>query len=310
MPWPTLDTNRWLATAPTVHMMLQIVGKVRLALTPWLNHSWHATLYVNARGVTTGPMPGGGLTHEAQFDFIDHVLRWSRSDGKGGTVPLTCSSIAGFYGDVEALLDDMGISAKPHGAPNEVADPVPFAQQTTPAHYDGEAVNEFWQALSHIHHVFTRFRAGYLGKSSPVHLFWGSFDLAVTRFSGRKAPDHPGGVPALPDPITRDAYSHEVASAGFWGGGGGVDEAAFYAYAYPALGRYGDTKLSVPGAYWHADLGEFVLPYAAVQTAPSPQDTLLTFLQETYEAAARLGDWPTDGLLYHKPPGLPVYPGA
>ena len=272
-------------------MWTQIVGKFRLAQTPWVNHSWHATLYVTARGLTTSPVPGPAGSFEVSFDFLDHNLDVVASDGAAVRFPLEPMAVADFHRRFVAALASVGAPTDFHGAPNEVPDPLPFRQQTAPGGYDPQAAQDCWRALRLVDTVFKRFRTGFLGKVSPVHLFWGSFDLAVTRFSGRAAPLHPGGIPALPDAITREAYSHEVSSAGFWPGGGQVEEASFYAYAYPAPPGFAEARVAPAEAIFHQGLGEFLLPYEAVSTAADPEATLLAFLQSTYEAAANLGRW-------------------
>ena len=289
--WPDIPYARWKPTGDSLHMWAQIVGKFRFALTPWINHSWQAAFYANSRGFTTSliPLPDGGC--EAAFDFIDHDLVITRSNGSSERLALEDMSVAAFHGAFLAALDRLDIHVPMHGAPNEVADPVPFVQQTDPGVSDPAVAADFWRALLNIDRVFKYFRTGFLGKSSPVHLFWGSFDVALTRFSGRRAPMHPGGIPALPDRVTREAYSHEVSSAGFWPGGGGIDEPAFYAYAYPTPDGFRDAKVLPEAAFYDEPLGEFVLPYEAVRTASDPDAMLLDFLHTTYEAAADCGDW-------------------
>jgi hypothetical protein len=272
-------------------MWSQIVGKFRLLQAPWINHSWQATFYVNAQGLTTSLIPGDGRGYEVLFDLRDHWLRIASTDGKTASFALEAMSVSFFYDKFRDALRAVGAPTDIHHAPNEVPNPVPFAEQTSVGEYNPEAAADFWRALVLIDGVFKHFRTGFVGKVSPVHLFWGSFDLAVTRFSGREAPLHPGGFPALPDEITREAYSHEVSSAGFWPGGGGVDEAAFYSYAYPTPDGFKDAPVSPEAAYYLDDLGEFVLPYAAVRAAENPSKELLAFLMSTYEAAASLGNW-------------------
>lgn len=289
--WPDIPYSRWAPTGASVHMWAQIVGKFRLASTPWINHSWQAAFYVNARGLTTSLIPGVDGGFEAQFDFIDHDLRIQSTDGRTQTIPLQPMSVSDFYGRFLEALEELGAPTDFNDRPNEVPDPIPFAEQTDDRDYDRSAVEGFRLALIAIASVFNRFRTGFLGKSSPVHLFWGSFDLAVTRFSGRPAPLHPGGVPALPDRVTREAYSHEVSSAGFWPGGGGIEYPAFYSYAYPTPGGFSDAEPGHPEAFFDRSLGEFILPYDAVKTADDPEAALLAFLQGTYEAAATLGGW-------------------
>jgi hypothetical protein len=277
-------------------MWAQIVGKFRLAQTPWINHSWQATLYVNGRGLTTSLVPGAGCSYEVTFDLIDHRLHVDASDGRRESLALEPMSVARFHERFRAALARLGAPTDFHRAPNEVPAPVPFAEQSAPGAYDADAARDFWRALVAIDGVFKLFRTGFIGKVSPVHLFWGSFDLAVTRFSGRPAPLHPGGIPALPDRITREAYSHEVSSAGFWPGGGGIDAPTFYAYAYPTPEGFAKAPVQPAQASFHTDLGEFVLPYDAVRTAGDPEAALLSFLQTTYRAAADLGGWDRQAL--------------
>jgi hypothetical protein len=278
-------------TCATLQLWTQIVGKVRLALTPWLNHSWHVTLYVTARGLTTSPIPYGGRQFEIEFNFIDHVLWLRTSDGHARQLMLRPMSVAEFYADVLHALSELGIAVRINEMPNEILDAVPFPEDRAHASYDRDYAQRFWRVLLASHDVFAHFRTGFLGKVSPVHFFWGSFDLAVTRFSGRRAPPHPGGVPNLPDDVAREAYSHEVSSAGFWPGGGGVDYAAFYSYAYPAPDGFASAPVKPADAFFSKELGEFILPYDAVRTAAAPERALMDFLQSTYEAAADLANW-------------------
>lgn len=289
--WPELPASAWRETRATLHLMTQIVGKIRLALTPWQNHSWHVTLYVTARGLTTSPIPCGARSFQIDFDFIDHLLWVRASDGEYRQVMLRPVAIAEFYDEVMIALRDLRIAVAIDTMPNEIPGAVPFEQDTAHAAYDPEYARRFWRVLVAANEVFARFRTGFIGKVSPVHFFWGSFDLAVTRFSGRRAPLHPGGVPNLPDDVAREAYSHEVSSAGFWPGGGGYDEAAFYSYAYPAPDGFAEARVQPAAAFWSKDLGEFLLPYEAVRTAPDPDAALMDFLQSTYDAAADLGQW-------------------
>jgi hypothetical protein len=289
--WPDIPFDAWEDTCATFHRWLQIVGKYRLARTPWLNHSWHATLYVTARGLTTSPIPAGDRSVQFDFDLIDHALIGSVTDGATASFALEPMTVAAFHQRFIALTEALGVPAAFNGSPNEVADAVPFASDTINAAYDADAVNRFWRALVAADRVLKDFRTGFLGKASPVHLFWGSFDLAVTRFSGRPAPQHPGGIPALPDAVTREAYSHEVSSAGFWPGGGPVDYPAFYSYAYPVPEGFSAQPVAPQEAFFHEGAGEFLLPYDAVRNAPDPDRTLLSFLESTYDAAARLGSW-------------------
>ena len=293
--WPSLPYGVWAETCTALHLWTQIVGKYRFAHTPWVNHSWHATLYVTPRGLTTGVVPDdeGGVT--LTFDFHEHALVGETRDGRE-SFPLEAMSVSEFLERTTRMVERLGGRMDIHGAPNEIPDAKPFAQDTALRPYDREAVRRFHKALLQIERVFTRFRTGFLGKVSPVHLFWGSFDLAVTRFSGRKAPLHPGKVPALPDDVTREAYSHEVSSAGFWPGGGGVDEAMFYSYAYPAPDRFADHSVEPATARFDKKLGEFVLPYEAMRTSADPEGDLMRFLQSTYKAAADLAGWDRQAL--------------
>jgi hypothetical protein len=290
--WPELPTEAWKDTRDTLHLWTQIVGKIRLAQTPWLNHSWHVTLYLTARGLTTSSIPFGDRAFQIEFDFIDHVLRVGVSDGQFRELTLSPKPVAHFYDELFAALTDLGLHVRIMTTPDEIADPIPFERDLIHHAYDPIHVGRFWRVLLSAHDVFTEFRTGFIGKVSPVHFFWGSFDLAVTRFSGRTAPIHPGGVPHLPDDVTREAYSHEVSSAGFWPGGGGpVDYPAFYSYAYPAPLGFADARVRPREAFFSKDLGEFLLPYDAVRTAQEPRRVLMDFLQTTCEAAAGLGKW-------------------
>jgi hypothetical protein len=289
--WPTLPLEGWADTYATLHLWTQIVGKIRLVTTPPINHCWNVTLYVTARGLTTGPMPHGERTFQIDFDFLDHELRVAASDGATGSVPLRPQSVAAFYRGLSEGLDRLGLSVRIHKKPNEVAEPIPFDRDERHAAYDPDAAQRFWRVLQQSDRVFQRFRARFIGKCSPVHFFWGAPDLAVTRFSGRPAPVHPGGVPGLPDRVTRDAYSHEVSSAGFWPGGGPIAYPAYYSYAYPEPPGFAQAPVEPAAAFYSTDLREFLLPYDAVRTAASPDDALLAFLQSTYEAAANAAAW-------------------
>lgn len=300
--WPQLDYLSWRETTSALHLYLQVVGKYRLAHTPWLNHSWNATFYVTPQGLASSPIPDGpGI--EILFDLRHHAVIGNCGNGRKGSFALEPMTVAQFHAHLVQLVSDLGGTPVFNGSPNEVPFPVPFAEDDRERPYDGEAVQRFHQALYAIDKVFNRFRTSFLGKSSPVHLFWGSFDLAVTRFSGRRAPLHPGGVPALPDDVAQEAYDREVSSAGFWPGGGGIDYPAFYAYAYPAPGGYRAAPVQPDGAFWHEGLSEFVLPYETVQSAADPDEALMAFLVSTYEAAAELGGWDRD--LLECGPGRP-----
>jgi len=288
--WPPLPYAEWRGTYETLHLMTQVVGKVRLSLTPWLNHSWHTPFYVSPRGLSTGVIHAPKRALELEFDLIDARLV-IRSDAPPVSLPLGPTSIAGFYSHVRALLRDLGVRAHIHAAPNELPQAVPFRDDREQRPYEPTQARAFFRALLQADRVLKRFRTGFIGKSSPVHFFWGSFDLAVTRFSGRPAPPHPGGVPHLPDEVVREAYSHEVASAGFWPGGPGCEQAAFYAYAYPEPAGFAQAAVAPIEARYDPGLREFLLPYDAVAAAPSPDDMLMSFLQSAYEAAADLAAW-------------------
>jgi hypothetical protein len=289
--WPDLPYAAWADTCATLQLWAQIVGKTRLALTPWLNHSWHVTLRVSARGLITPLIPAGGRDLQIEFDFVDHVLWLRASDGHARQIVLKPMAVAEFYTEYRLALSELGIAVTIDRMPNELADPIPFDEDTVHTAYDREYANRFWRVLLRSQEVFAYFRTAFLGKASPVHFFWGSFDLAVTRFSGRRAPPHPGGVPHLPDAVAREAYSHEVSSAGFWPGGGPIAYPAFYSYAYPAPEGFGAATVKPAQAFFSKDLGEFILPYDAVRTAPDPRQALLDFLESTYIAAADLGRW-------------------
>jgi hypothetical protein len=290
--WPELPYAAWKDTAATLQLWTQIAGKIRLTRTPWLNHSWHVTLYVTARGLTTSPIPDGARTFQIDFDFIDHVLWIRTSDGHFRQLMLRAMSVAEFYADMNVALGELGLTTPINTMPCELADCVRFELDTAHKAYDAEAVGRFFRVLVAANDVMARFRTGFVGKSSPVHFFWGSFDLAVTRISGRTAPRHPGGVPHLPNAVAQEAYSHEVSSAGFWPGSPGpVDYPAFYSYAYPAPPGFADARVRPDAAFFSKDLGEFILPYDAVREARDPDAALMEFLVSTYEAAADLGKW-------------------
>src|SRR5437870_5107454 len=299
--WPELNYADWKDTCATLHMWLQIVGKIRLVQTPWTNHSWHVTLYVTARGLTTSPIPYGSDTFEIRFDFIDHQLRILKSDGEGRSIELKPRSVADFHKAVMTALDELGLTVKIDILPNEIPDPIPFDRDDKHRSYDPEYANRFWRVLAQTDRVFKDFRARFCGKCSPVHFFWGSFDLAVTRFSGRQAPPHPGGIPHLPDAITREAYSQEVSSLGFWPGNDAVPQAIFYSYAYPEPKGFSEAKVKPEAAAYNSQVKEFILPYDAVRTAKSPDEALLDFAQSTYDAASTLGKWDREALVEKKP---------
>jgi predicted GNAT family acetyltransferase len=293
--WPQLDYLGWRETCSALHLYLQIAGKYRLAHTPWLNHSWNATFYATPRGLTSSLIPDGpGL--EIRFDFVDQEVQGTSGDGKTASFALGPSTAAGFHGHFLKLVADLGGAPKFSGVPNEVPFPIPFSEDERDRPWDGEAVQRFHGALLAIDGVFKSFRSSFLGKSSPVHLFWGSFDMAVTRFSGRRAPLHPAGIPTLPDDVAQEAYDREVSSVGFWPGGGGIDYPAFYAYAYPEPKGFRAASVGPEAAFWHEGMSEFILPYEAVQSSADPEATLMEFLVLTYGATADLGGWDRDAL--------------
>ena len=293
--WPDLPYASWRETAATLQLWSQIVGKVRLTLTPWLNHGWQVPLYVTARGLGTSPIPVGSEILEIEFDFISHRIAARTSRGDLRELPLEPQPVADFHRRLIDLLDGIGVAAVIHEMPNEVPNPIRFSQDRAHAAYDAAAAHNFWRALVRIDRIFKLFRTGFLGKASPVHFFWGSFDLAVTRFSGRPAPRHPGGVPGLPDAVTREAYSHEVSSAGFWPGNEAFPRAAFYSYAYPEPAGFRDQSVT-PGGHFDGALGEFILPYDTVRSAADPGALVLDFLSTTYAAAAETAGWDRDAL--------------
>jgi Family of unknown function (DUF5996) len=299
--WPPLPFAEWKDTAETLHMWTQIVGKIRLTLSPWINHSWHVTLYVTSRGLTTSPIPHGTSTFEIRFDFIDHELRILKSDGAARVLKMRPQSVAKFYREVMNALAEMELPVTINMTPNEIQNPIPFDEDEEHRSYDGEYANRFWRVLAQSDRVFTKFRSRFCGKCSPVHFFWGSFDLAVTRFSGRTAPPHPGGVPHLPDAVTREAYSQEVSSLGFWPGNAAAPTPIFYSYAYPEPAGFAEAKIQPEAAFYEPKLHEFVLPYDSVRTAEKPDEVLLDFAQSAYDAASTLGKWDRDALQEVKP---------
>src|SRR5262245_23788613 len=300
--WPELPYTAWRDTAATLQLWTQIVGKVRLYLTPWINHGWQIPLYVTARGLGTSPIPIGNEILEMEFDFVGHRLVARTSRGDERTLALEPQTVADFYLRVMDLLNGIGVAVTINQTPSEVPNPVRFSEDRTHVSYDAAAAHRFWRALVQVDRVFKLFRTSFLGKVSPVHFFWGSFDLAITRFSGRPAPRHPGGVPHLPDAITREAYSHEVSSAGFWPGSDSFPQAAFYSYAYPTPPGFSERPVT-PGKF-DTKLGEFILPYDTVRAAPAPDALLLDFLTKTYEAAADAGHW--DRAALDAPIGAPA----
>ena len=289
--WPALPFGEWQATAESLHMWTQIVGKIRLALTPWINHSWHVTLYLTSRGLTTSPIPHGFYAFEVRFDFISHELRVLKSDGALRVLPLQPRSVAAFYQAVMAAMSELELPVKIDLTPNEITDPIPFDRDETHCAYDPVAANRFWRALLQSDRVLKKFRSRFCGKCSPVHFFWGSFDLAVTRFSGRSAPPHPGGIPHLPDTVTREAYAQEVSSVGFWPGNSASPTPLYYSYAYPEPPGFSQAQVRPAEANYYEPLHEFVLPYDAVRNADSPDETLLEFAQSVYDAASTLAKW-------------------
>src|SRR5437762_6149786 len=299
--WPELNYADWKETCATLHLWTQIAGKIRLTLTPWTNHSWHVTLYVTSRGLTTSPIPHGTDTFEIRFDFIDHQLRILKNDGAQRSIELKPRSVADFYKAVMGALNELDLAVKIDILPNEIPNPIAFDHDEQHRSYDPEYANRFWRVLVQTDRVFKEFRSRFCGKCSPVHFFWGSFDFAVTRFSGRQAPPHPGGVPHLPDPITREAYSQEVSSLGFWPGADVMPRALFYSYAYPEPAGFAQAKVKPDAAAYNPELREFILPYDAVRKANSPDEMLLDFAQSTYDAASTLGKWDRVALEEKKP---------
>ena len=289
--WPELPLAAWRDTYATLHMWTQIVGKTRLALAPRENHWWQVAQYVTARGLTTSPIPYGERSFEVEFDFLDHQLRVSTSDGAASGLSLEPRSVADFYREYTQVLQALGLSVKIWPVPVEVENSIRFPDDRTHAAYDAEWVSRVWRVMVQADRVLKQFRGRYLGKASPVHFFWGSFDLAVTRFSGRRAPLHPGGAPNLGNWVMQEAYSHECSSAGFWPGGGPIPEPVFYAYAYPEPEGFRSYPVLPASARYDETMREFVLPYEAVRTSATPDETLLEFLQTTYAAAADLSHW-------------------
>ena len=302
--WPSLPFDAWADTYATLHRWMQIVGKIRLTQSPWVNHSWHVTLYVTPAGITTSAVPYDDRSFQIDFDFVRHRLDVRTSEGRSGGFALEPQSVASFHARLMGELASLDLPVRIHPTPNEVADPVRFDQDEIHCSYDREYANRFWRILVQVDRVLKVFRARFIGKCSAVHLFWGALDLAVTRFSGRRAPEHPGGIPNLPDWVTREAYSHEVSSCGFWPGSGAIPYAAFYAYAYPEPAGFAQAPAGPAAAFYSPDFREFVLPYDAVRQSTSPDAMLLEFLQSTYEAAANLGKWDRAALeREHEPRG-------
>jgi hypothetical protein len=290
--WPRLNYPSDKGTIETLHLLLQLIGKLPLRLHPWLNHGWHVAFRLTPRGVMTGPLPAGERHFTVELDFLAGSIRAGCENGAQESLPVIGKTVAAVQSELTECLARLGLPAPLHGAPNELPDPIPFAEDDRPREWDADAARRLHGAFLCAGRNMEAFRSLYRGKSSPVHLFWGSFDLALTRFSGRPAPPHPGGVPHLPDAVTREAYSHEVISAGFWPGGGGYDQAAFYAYAYPTPDGLSARAIEPAAALWSADLGEFLLPYAEVRASADPDEAVQAFLRSTFDAAAALLDWP------------------
>jgi Family of unknown function (DUF5996) len=287
-PWPDLAVLNLRPTTDALHLWSQVVGKVRLMLTPWINHSWQATFYLSGRGFTTGPIYRGGRAFEIEFDLLNDLLRIDAADGETRRVRLEAQSVAAFYGATMTALADLGLAVDIRRMPCEIPDAVAFDEDLVPRAYDSDTARAYWRAMLQVQRVFLLFRSRFVGKCSPIHLFWGSFDLAVTRFSGRDAPPHPGGMPHVPNAVAREAYCREVSSAGFWPG---VTHPAFYSYAYPVPKDFDLAKVEPEAAMFDTQLGEFLLPYDAVRSSTDPDKALLVFLQSTYEAAANLAHW-------------------
>jgi hypothetical protein len=301
--WPRLDHAADKGTAETLHLLLQLIGKLPLRLHPWINHGWHVALRMTPRGAVTRGIPGEGRLFSVELDFLDGCIRVQCDRGSHADLAVAGKPIAQVHRELFALLASLELPAPLYGRPNEIPDPIPFDEDHRPREWDADAAARLHRAFLRADEGFTAFRSLYRGKSSPSHLFWGGFDLAVTRFSGRSAPVHPGGVPGLPDRVTREAYSHEVVSAGFWPGGNGFEEAAFYAYAYPTPVALSVQPVEPEAAFWHRDLREFLLPYAAVRAAPNPDAELQRFLHSTFACAATLLDWPA-GLVIDEAPSF------
>jgi hypothetical protein len=306
--WPELPYAAWKDTYATLQLWTQIVGKIRLVQTPWLNHSWHVVLYVSPRGLTTSSIPYGDRSFQLEFDFLNDVLIASTDDGSVRQIGLFPRSVADFYAEVVRSLAELGVEVRIHEMPNELPEPIRFSEDRTHASYDRDFAERHWRILMEVERVLFKFRTSFIGKCSPVHFFWGSFDLAVTRFSGRRAPLHPGGVPYLPDAVAQEAYSHEVSSAGFWPGNDAIPYPAFYSYAYPEPTGFAQAPIRPAEAFYSDDLSEYILPYEAVRSAQDPDRVLMDFLTSTYEAAASLGKW--DRALLECPIGVPAKPRA
>lgn len=301
--WPSLPVETWTDTLETLHLWTQVVGKIRLANAPWLNHSWSVPLYPTSTGLATSLVPYGAEGFELAFDLLGEELRLTTTTGERRAVALEPRTVADFHRAVLEAMDSVGMPVRIHPMPSEIEGAIPLDEDTTHRAFDPGAARTLWRALLQATRVFTRFRAGFLGKASPVHFFWGSFDLAVTRFSGRTAPPHPGGMPNFPDDVAREAYSHEVTSCGLWPGNRSAPTPIFYAYAYPTPDGFADAKVEPAEAFWLGELGEFALPYEAVRTAEDPDAHLLAFLESTHAAAADLAGWDRDALECESPRG-------
>ena len=289
--WPELPYQAWRDTCATLHLWTQIVGKIRLVQTPWLNHGWHVPLYVTSTGLTTSPIPHGARSFEISFDFVDQELNVRVSEGRERRIELRPRSVAAFHEVLMRALDELEVPVRMNTRPCEIAGAVPFNEDEVHDSYDADYALRFWKVLLRVDRVLKQFRTGFVGKCSPVHFFWGSFDIAVTRFSGRRAPPFSGTVPGVALEVMRDAYSHECSSAGFWPGGPTLDHAVFYSYAYPAPQGFAGRPVRPGGAFFIQELGEFLLPYDVVRTARDPESHLMEFLQSTYEAAAETAHW-------------------
>lgn len=294
--WPVLNYAEWKPTYETLHLWVQIIGKIRLCKTPPTNHSWNTTFYVTSRGLTTSAIPLQDKNLTISFDFLNHQLLFQDSAGAEIKLELKNESVSNFYKRVIGALDRLNVSVSFEPSPNEIVNAIPFIQDTLHSSYDRIHAYRFWQVLVRVDNVLQEFRSNFVGKSSPVHFFWGSFDLAVTRFSGKRAPEHPGGIPHLSDEVVREAYSHEVMSCGFWPGNDIYPHAGFYAYAYPEPSKFSQARIMPPEAFYHQELHEFILPYEVIRKALDPEATMLSFFDSAYRAAANLGQWDRDML--------------
>ena len=301
--WPELPSEDWSETVEALHLWTQIVGKIRLGYAPWINHSWGVPLYVSTRGLRTSMIPHGSDAVELEFDFIDHELGIHTTAGQGRSIQLEAQPVAEFHRSVLTSMESVGIPVTINPMPSEIPGAIPFDRDTAVRPYDPSHASALWRALVQIDRVLTRFRADFKGKASPVHFFWGSFDLAASRFSGRTAPPHPGGIPNFPDDVAQEAYSHEVTSAGFWPGSRSAPEPIFYSYAYPTPEGFSDADVEPAEAFWLDEIGEFALPYATVVATEDPDATLLSFFDSTHAAAAELARWDRAVLEAERPEG-------